>query len=115
MAAANELLSDPEKRARFDRGEIDADGHERAPRPSYRDHVDGEFGRRYSDDGRQSGGLNEGDFVDVFGSVFGGGGGESGRGDDERYSLAADFLSAVKGALTDLRSGNFDGAAVLVT
>src|ERR1700752_1077753 len=36
--AANDILSDPEKRARFDRGEIDAAGNERAPeRPFYRD------------------------------------------------------------------------------
>src|ERR1700744_1935383 len=29
---ANDLLSDPEKRGRFDRGEIDAEGHEVPPR-----------------------------------------------------------------------------------
>src|SRR5580692_3779150 len=35
---ANDLLSDPERRARFDRGEIDAEGHEVPPRgPFYRD------------------------------------------------------------------------------
>ncbi len=37
VAAANELLSDPDKRARFDRGEFDADGQERPPQQSYRD------------------------------------------------------------------------------
>lgn len=30
VSAANELLSDPEKRARYDRGEIDAGGKEQA-------------------------------------------------------------------------------------
>src|SRR4051794_20529823 len=36
--AANNLLSDPERRARFDRGEIDAEGNERAPpRPSWQE------------------------------------------------------------------------------
>jgi len=35
---ANDLLSDPERRARFDRGEIDAEGHEVPPRGAfYRD------------------------------------------------------------------------------
>src|SRR5271156_2421388 len=38
--AANDLLSDPEKRARFDRGEIDAEGHEAAPRGFWREHGD---------------------------------------------------------------------------
>ena len=31
--AANDLLSDPDKRGRFDRGEIDAEGQERGPPP----------------------------------------------------------------------------------
>ncbi|HQT46990.1 MAG TPA: DnaJ domain-containing protein, partial [Acidocella sp.] len=35
VAAANDLLSDPEKRARFDKGEIDASGAERQPPRSY--------------------------------------------------------------------------------
>src|SRR5215472_13507666 len=41
ISAAYALLSDPEKRARFDRGEIDASGTERQPeRPFYRDFGD---------------------------------------------------------------------------
>jgi len=39
VTAANDLLSDPERRARFDRGEIDASGQEQAPRTSYRDYA----------------------------------------------------------------------------
>ena len=46
VSAANELLSDPEKRGRFDRGEIDASGQEKAAEPSYRDYADAETGRR---------------------------------------------------------------------
>jgi curved DNA-binding protein CbpA len=43
--AANEILADPEKRARFDRGEIDGAGNERPPeRPQYRDAGGGDFG-----------------------------------------------------------------------
>jgi curved DNA-binding protein CbpA len=37
VSAAYDLLSDPEKRARFDRGEIDATGAERPQRRYYRD------------------------------------------------------------------------------
>ena len=40
VSAAHELLSDPEKRARYDRGEIDESGAER-PRYSYRPHAEG--------------------------------------------------------------------------
>lgn len=92
VTAANELLSDPEKRGRFDRGEIDAEGHEPPPRPSYRDFADGEAGHRY-------GGSD--DFADMFGSMFEesgrrGGGRRAGR--DERYALTVGFLEAVNGA-----------------
>ena len=40
VSAANSILSDPEKRGKFDRGEIDASGQEQAPRSSYRDHAE---------------------------------------------------------------------------
>ena len=40
ISAAYDLLSDPEKRARFDRGEIDASGTERPRRQYYRDFAD---------------------------------------------------------------------------
>jgi len=58
VSAANELLSDPERRGQFDRGEIDAAGHERAARPSYRDYAEGEPGRRYGPAGPQSPGWS---------------------------------------------------------
>lgn len=45
LSAAYMLLSDPEKRARFDRGEIDASGTEQQPRQYYRDFADREAGR----------------------------------------------------------------------
>jgi curved DNA-binding protein CbpA len=43
VTAANDLLSDPEKRRRFDAGEIDASGAERAPPHAryYRDYAGG--------------------------------------------------------------------------
>ena len=50
IAHVNDLLSDPERRAKFDRGEIDAEGHERGPDPSqwYRSQADGPDGDRKS-------------------------------------------------------------------
>ena len=40
-AAAHDLLKDPDKRARFDRGEIDASGQERPERKFYREYAEG--------------------------------------------------------------------------
>ena len=106
VASANDLLSDPEKRARFDRGEIDASGHEQAPRSSYRDFAEGDAGRRYSHDGSASESWGGDDFADLFGSAFGGGRSRAGdrprRGEDDHYSLNAAFLDAVNGATRQL-------------
>src|SRR5690242_17318257 len=71
VSAANALLSDPVTRGKFDRGEIDAEGHERHPQdaargPSYREYAETEPGRRYA--------WREEDLSDLFGSVFGEGG-----------------------------------------
>jgi DnaJ-class molecular chaperone len=105
VTAANDLLSDPEKRGQFDRGEIDASGQEQAPRSSYRDYAEGDAGRRYSPGG-DFGGFNTDDFDDIFASAFGGGQARGGvtprRGADEHYSLTADFLDAINGAIQRL-------------
>lgn len=102
VSAANDLLSDPEKRARFDRGEIDASGQEQAPRSSYRDYADGDDGQRYSRGGGESAGWSTDDFADIFGSGFGQGRGRASdrpmRGQDDHYSLTAGFLDAINGA-----------------
>src|SRR3954447_26409661 len=45
--AAYDLLSDKEKRARFDRGEIDASGAERPDRRFYRGFAEGAEGGKY--------------------------------------------------------------------
>src|SRR6202047_4815014 len=47
VSAAYDLVSDPEKRARYDRGEIDESGAERPPRSYYRAHAAGPGGRTY--------------------------------------------------------------------
>ena len=102
VAAANELLSDPDKRARFDRGEIDAEGHPQAPQPSYRDHAEGEAGRRYGRAGPQPAEWSSEDFSNIFGDMFSArgqpGASTTIRGQDERYALTAGFLDAVTGA-----------------
>src|SRR5919106_342779 len=47
--AAYDLLSDPQKRARFDRGEIDASGAERPDRSFYRAYAEGGGNAKYRD------------------------------------------------------------------
>jgi DnaJ-class molecular chaperone len=96
VSAAYALLSDPEKRARFDRGEIDAQGNERARNP-----FEG-FAGRGAGTGSPFGGADAGVFEDLFANVFGGarGGRRQGfraRGTDVRTTLAVDFLEAVRG------------------
>ncbi len=102
VSAANDLLSDADRRGRFDRGEIDASGQPQAPRSTYREHADGDAGRRYGRGDQYEGGWHEDDFADIFGSAFGGGsrGGRDTptRGRDEHFTLETDFLSAVNGA-----------------
>ena len=90
---ANDLLSDAEKRARFDRGEIDASGQERAPHG---------YGGGFHGGGA-GGGFNEENLNDLFGSMFGGFGGARGRrggprqGADSSYALKVSFQDAVNG------------------
>ena len=100
VSAAHDLLSDPEKRGRFDRGEIDAEGQEQRPAGGYRRHADAAQGARY--DG-QSGGSP---FDDLFADMF-----EARRraeaaprpGQDESYRLDVSFIDAMLGTTTPMR------------
>ncbi|KAA8387708.1 J domain-containing protein [Acetobacter sp. DmW_136] len=103
---ANDLLSDPEKRARFDRGEIDAAGQERHPGfggggGGFNDFGGGAGGFRYSGGPGGASGFTEEDLSDLFGGMFGGGGRarRSGprKGEDRSYTLKVSFLDAVNG------------------
>ena len=119
VAAANALLSDPEQRARYDRGEIDADGQQKPPpRGSYRDHAQGPQGHRYRPGGGQAdpasgagagasgfaGGLDEDDLGDILGDLFGRGRRAAPRGPrrgaDHEYALTVAFADAIAGATT---------------
>jgi DnaJ-class molecular chaperone len=117
IGTAYDILGDPEKRARFDRGEIDASGAERPQRRYYRE---------YADAGPEGGAAgyasNQGfaDFDDaenVFAEFFRRGGGGRGtvrmRGGDVSYRLEIDFLDAVNGAVRQLKLP--DGSEIKVT
>ncbi len=103
ISAANDLLSDPEKRARFDRGEIDAEGQEQRPAGSYRQYAEQPTGEKY---GARYGQRPESEvFEDLFADIFEQRRrAESGprRGSDESYRLAVPFLHAVEGATETL-------------
>jgi DnaJ-class molecular chaperone len=98
--SANDLLSDPEKRGRFDRGEIDAAGDPTSPEPPrYHRYADTAEGARY-----RAGPDDDNPFGDLFSDLFSRGGGESlrMRGADARYALVVDFLDTVTGATRTL-------------
>ncbi len=102
IAAANDLLSDKEKRARFDRGEIDATGAERPEQAysRYRGFAEGAPGERYEYHAAE--GMAPEDLDDLF-AMFGrgargGGGTIRMRGADLPFALTIDFLTAINGA-----------------
>jgi len=93
VSAAYDLLGDPDKRARFDRGEIDASGMERPRQRYYRDFAEG--GAYASDAGFA-------DFAgvdDILSQMFGREGRANirMRGSDVHYRLELDFLDAING------------------
>ena len=109
-SAAYDLLKDPETRAKFDRGEIDASGQERPEHAYYRDYAEAQGnpygGGMHFDDGMDASSI----FEEILrqrarggaGGGFGGGGGQGfkARGGDRLYSMEVPFMDAVKGATT---------------
>jgi DnaJ-class molecular chaperone len=99
VSVAYDGIGDPEKRARFDRGEIDASGAERPRERYYRDfHTAGAQDHPYS----TAGGFA--DFMeneDILSEILGRGEGRARfriRGQDVHYRLPVEFLEAVNGA-----------------
>jgi DnaJ-class molecular chaperone len=116
IGTAYDILGDPEKRARFDRGEIDATGAERPQRRYYREYADAgpERAGAYSSD---SGFADFADAGDIFADLFGRG--AKGRrtmrmrGGDVSYRLEIEFLDAVNGTVQQLQMP--DGSEIKVT
>ncbi len=96
VSTANDVLSDPEKRARFDRGEIDASGAERPQQRYYRDFNDAAAAHPYTSD---AGVADFDDPDEIMAQIFGRAGRANMRmrGQDAQYRLTLDFLDAVNG------------------
>ena len=98
VSAANELLSDEEKRRQFDRGEIDASGAPRMREQSYRDFAESPGGARYAGAGSFE---NAADLEEMIQDLFGGrAGGRTMkmRGGDVGYRLEVGLGDVARGA-----------------
>ena len=99
VSVAYDLLNDPDKRARFDRGEIDASGNERPRQQYYRDFADQGGWSAYTSN---AGFSDFGEYAgteDILSEIFGRAdrAGRRRRGQDVHYHLDLSFLDAVNG------------------
>ena len=108
-SAAYDLLKDPETRAKFDRGEIDASGQERPEHRYYREYADAGAnpygGGAHFDQGMDA----EEIFAEFMRQRAGRAGGSTGRGGgqgfrargmDRHYTMEVPFMDAVNGGTT---------------
>ncbi|MBM3516541.1 MAG: J domain-containing protein [Alphaproteobacteria bacterium] len=99
VSQAYDILGNADKRARYDRGEIDAAGAERPKHDFYRRYADAGPGKRYDSHAGYADIEGLGDiFTDLFGEARPGGSRFRMRGGEARYELAVEFLDAVNGA-----------------
>ncbi|SMY09114.1 DnaJ C-terminal domain-containing protein [Flavimaricola marinus] len=120
ISLAYDLLKDPDTRARFDAGEIDAQGAERPQRQYYRDFSDTPDNAYH---GRAGFDRSE-DPADIFAEILRNrarqGGGEYGErgfraaGPDVRYSLEVPFLDAARGTETKITLPDGQSLAVRI-
>lgn len=125
ISGAYDILSDKDKRARYDRGEIDEQGNERGftppPRGGRRGNARGQQGGfTWRSTDQQAGGF--GDIDEILSEMFGGGRGRASgrggqnfaaRGEDVHGQITVDFLDAAQGAKR--RVGLPDGRFLDVT
>jgi DnaJ-class molecular chaperone len=97
VAGAYDLLSDADKRKRFDNGEIDASGAERPQQHYYRDFAAADNGHPYADD---SGFADYMDGQDAFAELLRRNerARANRRGQDLHYHLPISFVESVTGA-----------------
>lgn len=102
VSSAHDFLSDPDRKEKFDRGEIDASGTPRDQRRYYRQYAEGGgTGARYADPGDYFSDL-EG--TDIFADLFRGMRHEQRkmRGADVQHRIDVDFIDAVNGATKEI-------------
>ncbi len=105
ISGANDIVGDPEKRRRYDAGEIDETGADRPERRFYRDFAEGSGRRKYEPQGGSAHAFE--DLGGIFGDLFRNA--QASRqpgsehhfqmpGRDVSYALEIEFLEAVNGA-----------------
>jgi DnaJ-class molecular chaperone len=107
ISAAYEILSDEDKRRRYDAGEIDASGQEKPQQRYYRDFAGSGNGAAYESDA----GFADFGAEDLFAEFFNRR--RRVRGADLHFRLAVEFLDAVTGATQQITLP--DGSSLSVT